>query len=263
MFSKLTVTSRVESREVSIFLLDFKEFSDLSDDCDLVLILRASFSVNDGCDKLPVDITLCDLVILGVGFLSNSVFFGIFIASFLSKSPSLVCDLVTIRDILHKTLDLGDELSHFFMAESPDTSAFLVIFFPLETSVNSDLSVDGFVSLSSLLSPWDSFVADLVILLCGIMSGNVFSISEADLVSSENTDGLLSIVSCDEFEILALRHSLVFLIPFDVLRGLLGFLCDILGFFFEPGLRINLFNICLPFSIFSSSSFFCIILSYY
>ena len=103
VFSKLTVTSRVESREVSIFLLDFKEFSDLSDDCDLVLILCVSFSINDGCDKLPVVTTLCDLVIMGVGLLSHSVFFGTFISSFFSKSSSLVCDLVTILDILSKT----------------------------------------------------------------------------------------------------------------------------------------------------------------
>ena len=104
MFSKLTVTSRVESREVSIFLLDFKEFSDLSDDCDLVLILCASFSINDGCDKLPLDATLCDLVILAVGLLSNLVFFGTLIGSFLHQQLHLVLPMGRHPYVLHPNI---------------------------------------------------------------------------------------------------------------------------------------------------------------
>ena len=115
--------------------------------------------------------------------------------------------------------------------------------------------MDGEISLPCLVSLFDSkLMLDLIIRLGGMMSGKDLSISEADLVSSVISVWSVSIVSADEFAILALHHSLVFFMPLDLFCGSDRFFADFVGFFFAPGFRIILFNISLPFSSFASFS---------
>ena len=171
-----------------------------------------------------------------------------------------MCDLVTIPDIFRKTADgLGWSGWSSLVAEFTDSFDLPERVLLIDTFVTADLSVDGELSFPCLVSPFDSkLMVDLVIHLGGMMSGKDLSISEADFVSSVISAGSVSIVSADEFAILALRHSFVFFIPLNLFCGTVCFLSDFVGFFFETGLQIILFNICFPFSSFvSSSSFIC------